>query len=76
MTQPLLRAQRAVFVTLTDRLVADYADRLPVSVVLAHVAEAFDELHAAGVRAGIFFAAESMARRRLDAALDRLAVAG
>lgn len=49
----------------TDALIAEHAGSVPAHTVARHVAQAREELLAAGVRAGIAAAVEAMARTRL-----------
>lgn len=69
-------ARRAEFAAITDRLVAELASQLPADVVVRHVAQAREDLLAAGVRSELGVAVEAMARARLDHLLPAHAVPG
>lgn len=63
-----LQARRSAehdLVTVTDALIAEFAGVLPAGTVIRQVGQAREQLLAAGVRAGLAVAAETMARTRL-----------
>ncbi len=49
----------------SDRLIAEFDGRLPAATVIRHVAGAREQLVALGLRAGLGYATEAMARSRL-----------
>lgn len=52
-----------------SRLIADYNDRIAAGSILRCLAGSVHELRAAGVKAGIIIAAETMTRQRLESRL-------
>ena len=65
------RDSRQELVDVTDALVAEFAGRLPATMVIRYVGKAREQLLRAGIRAGLAPAAEASARLRLSELLDR-----